>query len=147
VFKKHFVRFMIVASFILTQAILSAQEFPIAVGPDSTLGTGAVYGGINGIVAILGDTLSQYNITAQLVCPPDSLIGNRISVGREGTGPVVKSDETNYLLVWREFSGDINGQFINTSGSLVGTYFTIGTNASIERPGLYNLFFGDTTLT
>jgi len=151
--KKGFFILMVVAVFSLIVTTITAQtnpkftEFPIAVGPDSTFSYGAVWGGEIGIVAILGDTLSQYDITAQLVCPPDSLIGDRISVGRQGTipGPAVKFDGTNYLLVWREFSGDINGQFINTSGSLVGTYFTIGTNASMEYEGIYNLFFGDTT--
>jgi len=146
--RKGFFIMTVMAVFSLTVTTITAQtnpkftEFPVAVGPDSTFSAGAVYGGASGIVAILGDTLSQYNITAQLVYPPDSLIGNRISVGRQGTfpGPLVAFDGTNYLLVWREFSGDVNGQFISTSGNLVGTYFTIGTSASS-----CDLAFGDTT--
>ncbi len=151
--KKVFFILTIMIIFSLTVTTIKAQtntksvEFPIADGPDSTFSAGAVFGGENGIVVILGDTLSQYNITAQLIGYPDSLIGNRISVGRQGTfpGPIVAFDETNYFLIWRESNGDINGQFISTLGNLVGTYFTIGTNASIESPGLYNLCFVDTT--
>ncbi|MCK4352040.1 hypothetical protein KAW65_01385, partial [candidate division WOR-3 bacterium] len=102
--KKGFFILIIMAVFSLTVTTITAQtspkftEFPIAVGPDSTFSAGAVYGGGTGIVAILGDTLSQYNITVQFVGPPDSLIGNRISVGRQGTfpGPIVGFDETNY---------------------------------------------------
>ncbi len=123
-------------------------EFPIAVGRDSTFSTGAVYGNTTGLVAILGDTLSQYNVTAQLVYPPDSLIGNRISVGRAGVFPggvVVVFDGANYLLAWKENTGDINGQFINETGNLVGSYFTIATNTSTEGPWSGGMAFNDTT--
>ncbi|MCK4544984.1 T9SS type A sorting domain-containing protein [candidate division WOR-3 bacterium] len=151
--KKVFFVMTVVAVFSFVVTNITAQtnsrftEFPIAVGEDSTFGSSAVWGGATGIVAIIGDTLSQYNITAQLVSPPTNLIGNRISVGRQGTfpGPIVGFDETNYFLIWREFNGDINGQFISTSGNLVGTYFTIGTNAWMNYPGIYGLCFSDTT--
>ncbi|MGB3479403.1 MAG: hypothetical protein WBB67_09605, partial [bacterium] len=119
-FRDNVIRFIVVAGFVLIPAIVGAQAFPIAVGPDTTFSAGAVFGGVNGIVAIQGDMYSQYNITAQLVYPPDSLIGNRISVGRQGfpPGATVASDMTNYLMVWGEFNGDLNGQFISTSGNL-----------------------------
>ena len=151
--KKRFFILTVVTIFSLIVTISTAQinaefiEFPIAVGPDSTFSAGAVYSGATGIVAIMGDTLSQYNITAQLISPPDSLIGNRISIGRQGTfpGPIVGFDGTNYFMVWKEFNGDVNGQFISTSGNLVGTYFTIGTNVTMEHSDVYGLCFGDTT--
>lgn len=145
-FRDNVIRFIVIAGFVLIPAIVSAQAFPIAVGPDTTFSAGAVFGGVNGIVAIQGDMYSQYNITAQLLYPPDSLIGNRISVGRQGVfpGATVASDMTNYLMVWREFNGDFNGQFISTSGNLVGTYFTIATNTHLIRPS-FGLIFGDTT--
>lgn len=134
-----------------TTAMAQAKfvEFPVAVGRDSTFSACAVWGGSSGtgIVAILGDTLGQNNITVQFIYPPDSLIGDRISVGRQGVfpGPLGAFDEINYLLVWKEFNGDVNGQFISPSGNLVGTYFTLGTNASFDYPGAYGLSFGDTT--
>jgi hypothetical protein len=143
---KYIIRFLILAGFILMPVMLGAQEFPVAVGRDSTMSAGAHFGTVDGIVTILGDTLSQYNIGIQRVYPPDSLIGNRIPTGRTAfpPGAIIDYDGTNYLLVWREFNGDLNGQFVNQSGSPVGAYFTIGTNASLERPGLYGLCFGDT---
>ncbi|MEO0141752.1 MAG: T9SS type A sorting domain-containing protein [candidate division WOR-3 bacterium] len=143
--KNRFSRLVIIAGFILAPAMLCAQAFPIAVGPDTTFSVSAVYGGPNGIVAIMGDTSSQYSITAQLVKPPDGLIGNRISVGRQGFYPVVASDMTNYLLIWEEFNYNLNGQFISTPGNLVGSVFTIATNLSSDfGPGRYSLCFGDT---
>lgn len=145
--EKHIARLMIVAGFMTMPATLNAQEFPIAVGRDSTFSAGAVYGNTTGLVAILGDTLSQFNITAQLVYPPDSLIGNRISVGRSGMfpGAVVVFDGTNYLLAWKENTGDINGQFITETGNMMGTYFTIAANGSTDGPGTGGLAFSDTT--
>ncbi|MBU1355777.1 MAG: T9SS type A sorting domain-containing protein [Candidatus Edwardsbacteria bacterium] len=124
-------------------------EFPVAVGRDSTFSACAIWGGSSGtgIVAILGDTLDQNNITVQFIYPPDSLIGDRISFGRQGAfpGPLGAFDEINYLLVWKEFNGDVNGQFISPSGTLVGSYFTIGSNVSLKQSSLYGLAFSDST--
>lgn len=133
------------AGLMLLPVVISAQAFPVAVGTDSCFSRGAVYGGQNGIVSIIGDSYSQYNIMAQLVYPPDSLIGNRISVGRQGVfpGAAVRSDGNTYLLVWTEFNGDLNGQIINNAGNLVGSHFTIGTGSSSEYTS-YDLCFGDT---
>ncbi|MBE0434022.1 T9SS type A sorting domain-containing protein [candidate division WOR-3 bacterium] len=144
--QNNVVRLMLSAGLILLPAMLGAQAFPVAVGTDTCFSRGAVYGGQNGIVSIHGDSLSPNNITAQRVYPPDSLIGDRISIGRQGIfpGAAVRSDGTNYLLVWIEYNGDFNGQFIDNSGNLVGSYFTIGTNASFDHPS-YDLCYGDTT--
>jgi hypothetical protein len=91
--------------------------------------------------------LDQSNITAQLIGYPDSLIGSRISVGRTGAypGALVCFDGTNYLLVWRENNHNLNGQFINTSGGLVGSFFSIATNASLMHPGDFGLAYNDTS--
>lgn len=145
-FKIHFIRLMIVAGFISTQATIKAQEFPIAVGSDTTFSGGAVYGGLNGLVAVQGDANSQYSINAQLVGTGGVLIGPRISLGASGVMPGAKPvfDGTNYFLVWCEFNGNLKGQFINTSGTLVGSSVTISTNVSVERPGPSAIVFGDT---
>lgn len=136
----------LVIALILAPALVIGQAFPVAVGPDTTFSMGAAYGITNGMVAVLGDSFSQYSVTGQLVYPPTTLIGDRISVGRQAVfpGPGVSYDGSNYLLVWVEYSGEVNGQLIDNSGNLVGSYFTIGTNAGFEHMA-YGVIFGDTT--
>jgi formylglycine-generating enzyme required for sulfatase activity len=145
-FRYFYICLILVTGFILTETTVNAQEFPIAVGSDTTFSGGAVYGGLNGLVAVQGDASSQYNINAQLIGAGGVLIGSRFSLGAVGMmpGAIPVFDGTNYFLVWREFNGNLKGQFINTSGSLVGTSVTIGTNVSIQRPGSYGVVFGDT---
>lgn len=135
------------AAGLILAASVGAQEFPIVIDRDSTFSASAVYGGTSGIVAILGDTLGQSNLTAQLVYPPDSLIGPRISIGRQAEfpGALTAFDGTNYLLVWRESDGMLNGQFVSTAGSLVGGYFNIASGASLMHPGDFGLAFNDTS--
>jgi len=146
-FKKHFTRLMIVIVFILIQATIKAQEFPIVVGSDSTFSGGATYDGQNFLVAILGDSLSSDNITAQLVAPSGNLIGARIPLGATGVFPGAASifDGTNYFLNWYDFDGNLKGQFIDTSGNLVGASINIATGLSTARAGLSNMAFSDST--
>lgn len=145
--RKHIVRLMMIGVCLLAQTAIATEEFPVAVGRDSTMTGGAVYGGYNGIVAVMGDTLSQFNITAQLISYPNALLGPRIPLGRTGVFPGATPifDETNYLLVWREFTGDFNGQFIDTSGGMVGPFFTIATGVATGRPGSSGIALSDTT--
>lgn len=136
---------MIVTAFILSQVIINAQEFPVAVGSDTTFSGGAVYGGLNGIVAVQGNTNSQYTINAQIVAAGGVLIGPRIFLESAGMmpGAIPVFDGTNYFLVWREFNGNLKGQFLNTTGALVGSPVTISSNVSVERPGSYGVIFAD----
>lgn len=145
--RKHIVRLMMIGGFLLAQTAMATDEFPVAVGRDSTMTGGAVYGGFNGIVAVMGDTLGQLNITAQLISYPNALLGPRISLGRTGVFPGATPifDGTNYLLIWRESTGDVNGQFIDTSGGMVGPYFTIATGAATGRPGTSGIAMSDTS--
>jgi hypothetical protein len=131
---------------ISTNLALRAQEFPIAVGVDTTFSGGAVYGGLNGLVAVQGNIGNQYSINAQLIGSGGTLIGSRIPLSTNGVmpGAIPVFDGTNYFLVWCEYSGTLKGQLINTSGTLVGNSFTISTNVSVERPGLYGVVFGET---
>ena len=86
------------------------------------------------------------SINAQLVDASGALIGYRISMGANGPfpGAIPLFDGTNYFLVWREFNGNLKGQFINTSGSLIGSSITIATNVSTtEGPVGFAAVYGD----
>jgi len=146
---------MIVAVYALTALAVTAQtlpqftEFPIAVGRDSTFARSGAFDGTNYLVGIVGDTLSQYNITAQLVSQTGSLVGSRISVGRTGFPPFlfVAFDGTNYLMVWTDAGNypnlDVYGQLVAPSGNLVGTPFAIAETAGDEYCG--GIAFADPT--
>ncbi|GAB4127439.1 MAG: hypothetical protein Fur0015_01040 [Ignavibacteriales bacterium] len=136
---------LIFVGILFVAANIIAQEFPIAVGSDTTFSGGAVYGGLNGIVAIHGDNNNSNSINAQLVYPENVLIGSRISTGAEGffPGAIPIFDGTNYFLVWCGFDYILKGQLISTSGNLIGTPFNIANNISVERPSLFNLAVGE----
>ncbi|TAK59850.1 MAG: T9SS type A sorting domain-containing protein [Bacteroidetes bacterium] len=134
-----------------------SQEFPIAVGNDDTFGGGGAFDGTNFLFAIMGDSLNQYNITAQLVSTSGNLVGSRFSLGSTGSTPFVAFDGTNYLVVWSDsfpmfggdnnyYTGNIYGQFVSTSGTLVGTTITFvtGVNNKFAR-GRGGLTVQDTT--
>lgn len=146
-FKRHFLSLMIVTCIILMTGIVKAQEFPIAVGSDTTFGGAGVFDGTNYLAGILGDTLSQYSITAQLVSPTGNLVGNRISISNAGTFTVmgIAFDGSNYLFVWRDSNSNVNGRFINPSGNLVGETFTIATNVYAEYIMSHGIAFSDST--
>jgi hypothetical protein len=143
--KNHIKRLMVITAIILAHVVINAQEFPIAVGSDTTFSGGAVYGGQNGLAAVQGDGSSQYNINAQLIGAGGVLIGSRISLGSAGImpGAIPIFDGTNYFLVWREFNGTLKGQLINTSGNLMGGALTISTNVSTQRPGTVGVMIAD----
>ncbi|MBN1151292.1 T9SS type A sorting domain-containing protein [candidate division WOR-3 bacterium] len=134
---------------LLVPANLLSQSFPIAVGPDTAASISAAWAtGNNGIVAILGDSISPYSVTAQRVAPPSNLVGERISVGKQGLfhpGVLVASDGFKYLLVWRDSTGDVNGQLIDTLGNLVGSFFTIASGPLPDNHPDFSLCFCDTT--
>lgn len=139
-------RFVALMGILLVFTNVSAQEFPVAVGSDTTFSVGAVYGGGNGIVAVQGDINSPYSINAQLVAAGGTLLGSRISLGSLGVTPgaIPVFDGTNYFLIWREFNGNLKGQFINTAGGLVGGAITIASSVSLQRPGSCAIALADT---
>jgi hypothetical protein len=134
-----------------------AQEFPIAVGSDNTFNGGGAFDGTNYCILIQGDEQSEYNLTAQFVSRSGSLVGTRISLGQAGSNPVLAFDGSKYLAVWTDIfprmaSGDTNGignlygQFISLSGSLLGPSFTLVTGVNIKfGQGRGGLTFQDTT--
>jgi hypothetical protein len=153
-FKRMSICLMIVAGSIYIPATVTAQEFPIAVGSDTTFGGDAAFDGTNYLIAIGGDASSKTSITAQFVSSSGSLVGARISLGKTGGTPKVAFDGTNYLLMWNAgysnpftssdiyVTGPVYGQFINTSGNLVGTAFTIATGVNLKVGGA--IAFNDT---
>ena len=146
---KYFIRLMIVTGFIFAQLTIKAQEFPIAVGSDTTFSISAAFDGTNYLAAIMGDNLNQNSITAQLVSPTGNLVGNRIHVDGYGIfpGAGVAFDGSNYLLVWIANFGNVYGQFINPSGNLVGTPITIAPfgGASSDHQPANPIVFSDST--
>lgn len=146
---KRISRFLLfISAMFITQQTASAQPFPIAVGSDSTFSGGAVFGGANGLVTIVGDNASQNSITAQIIGTGGTLVGSRISLGATGIfpGAVPVFDGTNYLLVWLGFDATLRGQRLSTSGSLIGSSFPIATNVNTSRTMPFNLAMGDTTV-
>ena len=135
---------------VLTVSIAGAQnlgltEFPIAVGEESAFCGGGASGSTNGLIGILGDAQSRFNITAQLISQT-GISGSRISLGQATTAPfpaglpLVAFDGTNYLVVWMEeitsTNYEVYGQFIDTSGNLVETAFLIATTNAKEEDNL-----------
>jgi len=101
-------------------------KFPIASTTGREVAVSAAFDGTNYLVAIKGDASADDNVTAQLVSQTGSLVGSRISIGSTvDMNPLVAFDGTDYLLLWDDYSFNLNGQFINTSGNLVGGHFVI----------------------
>ncbi len=124
----------------LTQANVTAQEFPIAVGSDSSFGQGGAFDGTHYLMGLVSN---HNDLSAQFLGEGGGIYGSRFSLGATGTGLNIAFDGTNYLAVWTDpfpfFAGgdtngigDLHGQFISTSGSLVGTPFTIVTGVNIK---------------
>jgi hypothetical protein len=139
-FRKSLTILMITCCMSFMQTSVNAQEFPVAVGGDSTFAQGGAFDGTH----YLWGLVSNHNdLSAQFVGDGLSLYGPRFSLGVTGTGLSIAFDGTNYLAVWTDpfpfFAsgdtnaiGDLHGQFISTSGSLVGTPFTIVTSVNIK---------------
>jgi len=152
---KQIFLFLIVTGSILSQNVI-AQEFSIATAASDTAYAGAIaYDGTNYLMALSSDSLNQ-KISAQLFSGSGSLVGDKIAIGKGGN-PKVAFDGTNYLVVWHadyypifgsdaeETTGNIFGQFVNTSGTLVGSSFTIATGVSSKFFSGGALAFNDTT--
>jgi Secretion system C-terminal sorting domain len=137
----------------LTQANVTAQEFPVAVGSDSTFAQGGAFDGTHYLWGLVS---SHNDLSAQFLGEGGSIYGSRFSLGATGTGLNIAFDGTNYLAVWTDpfpffasgdtnGTGDLHGQFISTSGIRVGAPFTIVTGVNIKfGQGRGGIFFKDT---
>ena len=130
------------------QQARAGGEFPIATTAGNEFGLMAAFDGTNYLVGIQGDEAHYANITAQMISQTGSLVGSRISIGRTGGIPLVAFDGTNYLMVWEDSATypnhDIYGQFIGTSGALVGSPFPISTAAGRQHFEFIGIAFGGT---
>jgi hypothetical protein len=131
------------------------QEFPIATGPEHTFGGGGAFDGSNFLFALVGDAANKYTLGFQFITSDGAQSGSRISLGKVGSGPVVAFDGTNYLMVWTDTipmftsnniytTGTMYGQFISTTGSMVGTTFTIASGMNIRAGGRTTISYKDT---
>lgn len=147
--------FFLVAGIIFIPSIIKAQEFPITTGDLVKSPGGMAFDGTNYLIGIVGDNVDSKSITAQLLSPTGSLVGSRISLGVTGASPYIAFDGTNYLMLWSNYSGSdgdniktmdtVFGQFISTSGNLVGSHFPIISDATISSPKGGCLVFIDST--
>ncbi len=154
---KYITSIILVLIFITLTGIVTAQEYPIATGSDNTFGGGGAFDGTNFLFAIQGDNQNQYSVTAQLVSSSGSLVGSRISLGQTGSSQMVAFDGTNFLMVWGDSfpifgnsnlyqTGNIYGQFISNSGTLIGSSFTLVTGVNRKfGMGRGGITFHDTT--
>ncbi|MCU0412091.1 MAG: T9SS type A sorting domain-containing protein [Bacteroidetes bacterium] len=148
---------MLVLLLVLSFSISAAQEFPIAVGSENTFGGGGAFDGTNFLFAIRGDAANQYTLGLQFVSTTGSLVGPRIPLGYAGSNPQVAFDGMKYMIAWTDSfpafaSGDTNGignvygQFVGTSGTLIGSRFTIATGVNAKwGQGRGLLTYADTT--
>jgi hypothetical protein len=100
------------------------------------------------LVAVQGNSYSRYTINFQLITYPGTLTGPRISLGTVGVPPGATPlfDGTNYFLTWLEFDGTLKGQFLNTSGGLVGSSFPIATGVTTDKTKPFGMAMSDTTI-
>ncbi|HQT90600.1 MAG TPA: T9SS type A sorting domain-containing protein [Candidatus Kryptobacter bacterium] len=151
-FKTRFILFAAIAAISFMQTTVQAQEFPIAVGSDSTFAQGGAFDGTHYLMGLVSN---HNDLSAQFISEGGSLYGPRFSLGATGTGLSLAFDGTNYLAVWTDpfpffaggdtnGTGDLHGQFISTSGIRVGAPFTIATGVNIKfGQGRGGIFYKD----
>ena len=136
----------------LSQANLTAQEFPVAVGSDTSFAQGGAFDGNHYLAGLVSN---HYDLTAQFFQSGGTPYGSRFSLGATGSGLAMAFDGTKYLAVWTDpfpifASGDTNGignihgEFISTSG-IVGSNFDLVSNVNLKfSNGRGGLIFVDT---
>ena len=79
---------------------------------------------------------SDLDILGQLVSPDGQLIGSAICVAAGSNNqlyPEVCSDGNKFLVVWREGTMAISGQWLDLSGNLIGDNFQVSDSTSYYR--------------
>lgn len=146
--------FLLTGAFVLSSFIVNAQEFAIT-NDSSSYASSVAYDGTNYLMTMYADSITK-KVSAQLFNASGTLVGDRITIGTGGF-PRVAFDGTNYLVVWHQYyhstsgsdggetTGNVYGQFVSTSGSFVGSPFTIATGVSSRFYREAALAFNDTT--
>ena len=136
---------------------VAAQQFTVDNSSLDTFSGGGAYDGTNILYTIMGDAQSIYGLNVQFVSSEGVPSGPRISLGKTGSGAMAAFDGENYLIVWtdefyRMAGGDSNGfgnlygQFISKSGTLIGTTLTFVSNINIKfGQGRGSIVFQDST--
>ncbi len=82
-----------------------------------------------------------WDVFGQRVSPTGTLIGGVVTISNE-PGPQMATsvayDGTNYLVVWMDMNGvdwNMYGQYLNTSGVLLGSKITISNDATNQMGG------------
>lgn len=146
--------FLFIGVFILSCFIVNAQEFAIT-NDNSSYGSGVAYDGTNYLATMYTDAVT-HKVSAQLFTAGGTLVGEKINIGTGGF-PRVAFDGTNYLVVWHQYfhfpsgseegeiNGNVYGQFVSTSGILVGSPFTVAAGVSSKFYREAALVFNDTS--
>jgi hypothetical protein len=129
----------------VTPAGVLQSVFPVNASPDSSAFPGALsFDGTN-FLAVWADEISagEWDFFAQLVSPAATLVGSPIPI-TTAPGmqllPYVAFDGLNYLITWTDLANDngnfmcevgegtcldLYGQFLDTSGTLLGGNFAV----------------------
>lgn len=137
--------FLVLIAFSAVYAV--SVPFSIATGSASM---NSAFDGTHYLVGVENHQATPTTIGAQFIDTAGAKVGGLISPSSNNTGisTNVAFDGTNYLLIWEYDPGgtgagrfQIYGQFISTSGTLVGSPFAIST-AGIWFDGVKTMAFG-----
>jgi len=128
--------------FLSGQKVSAFTEFPVESSTEGVFSSDLSFDGTHFLSVMYSDSTNKA-VYGQLFSADGSLSGSRFTIG-SGANPLVAFDGTNYLVVWHEkyyaswgnsesneeTTGRLFGQFVNTSGELTGSAFTIATGVS-----------------
>jgi len=117
-------------------SVLRGRPRPFGVG-DPIVGVGLArsiaFDGSNYVVALKSSPSNL--VTAQFLGPTADPFGAPINLAEASGAPLVSFDGTNYLIVWADPGLNMNGQFMNRQGAMVGGPFLISHDADSSEAG------------
>ena len=127
-----------------TQFYGQVNDFIISGSNQNSIMGGVAFDGTNYLVGLAGDSIGNSDLTVQFISQQGELLGERISLGENGSAPVLAFDGSNYLIIWgdrfvRFLDGgedagmtNIYGRLMSPDGNFVGSKFTIVNDAYIK---------------